>query len=258
MKKEKKTNKHKEFWRDTPWCVSRLSRKCPICHVISPVCPADIPPLELEFPHKSAQTSRVSLGRPEFIPGALPGHSDRQIPLCDFSLPDPCSVDFCRETLEFRFEFCRGFFGGFFPSIFFQGERPEKIHRKSPAKFTRDFVRINSPRISRSCFIGKRGTFQNASEMRQKCAEHLWGRTPFGRYRFFSPNLTSGGYQDDGKGELGLRGVAFMTVLTVLAVLKSTLPSFCLSYKVQCQETTVTVLTVLAVVTVPVVTATYF
>ena len=26
-----------------------------------------------------------------------------------------------------------------------------------------------------SCFIGKRGTFQNASEMRQKCAEHLWG-----------------------------------------------------------------------------------
>ena len=22
-----------------------------------------------------------------------------------------------------------------------------------------------------------------ASEMRQKCAEHLWGRTPFGRYR---------------------------------------------------------------------------
>ena len=24
--KEKKTNKHKEFWRDTPWFVSRLSR----------------------------------------------------------------------------------------------------------------------------------------------------------------------------------------------------------------------------------------
>ena len=50
-----------------------------------------------------------------------------------------------------------------------------------------------------------------------------------------------------------------MTVLAVLTVLKSTLPSFCLSYKIQCQETTVTVLTVLAVlavVTVPVVTAT--
>ena len=50
-----------------------------------------------------------------------------------------------------------------------------------------------------------------------------------------------------------------MTVLTVLAVLKSTVPSFCLSYKIQCQETTVTVLTILAVsavVAVLVVTAT--
>ena len=34
-----------------------------------------------------------------------------------------------------------------------------------------------------SCLIGKRRTFQSASEIRQKCAEHLWGRTPFGRYR---------------------------------------------------------------------------
>ena len=32
-------------------------------------------------------------------------------------------------------------------------------------------------------FIGKRGTFQNASKVRLKCAEHLWGRTPLGRYR---------------------------------------------------------------------------
>ena len=44
--------------------------------------------------------------------------------------------------------------------------------------------------------------------------------------------------------------------MTVLAVLKSTLPSFCPSYKIQCQETTVTVLAVSAVVAVPVVTAT--
>ena len=36
--------------------------------------------------------------------------------------------------------------------------------------------------------------------------------------------------QDGGKGGLSLRGVAFMMVLTVLAVLKSTLPSVCLSY----------------------------
>ena len=50
--------------------------------------------------------------------------------------------------------------------------------------------------------------------------------------------------QDDGKGGLRLRGVAFMTVL---AVLDSTLPSFCLSYKIQHNEATVAVLTVLAV-----------
>ena len=45
----------------------------------------------------------------------------------------------------------------------------------------------------------------------------------------------------------------------VLAVLESTLPSFCLSYKIKCQETTVTVLMVFAVpavVAVSVVTAT--
>ena len=50
--------------------------------------------------------------------------------------------------------------------------------------------------------------------------------------------------QDDGKGGLSLRGLAFKTVL---AVLESTLPSFCLLYKIQYQEATVTGLTVLAV-----------
>ena len=38
-----------------------------------------------------------------------------------------------------------------------------------------------------------------------------------------------------------------MTVLAVLAVLESTLPSVCLSYKIQYNEATVAVLTVLAV-----------
>ena len=55
------------------------------------------------------------------------------------------------------------------------------------------------------------------------------------------------------KSGLGLGGVAFMTVLAVA------LPSLCLSYKIQRQETTVTVLTALAVsavVAVSVVTAT--
>ena len=43
-----------------------------------------------------------------------------------------CSVDFGREAPKFRFEFCRGFFGGF--SYIFQGKRPEKIHQKIPRK----------------------------------------------------------------------------------------------------------------------------
>ena len=49
-------------------------------------------------------------------------------------------------------------------------------------------------------------------------------------------------FQDHGKGGLSLRGGAFMTVLAVLtavAVLESTLPSFCLSYKIQRNEATV-------------------
>ena len=47
-----------------------------------------------------------------------------------------------------------------------------------------------------------------------------------------------------------------LAVLTVLAVMVSALPSFCLSGKVQYQEATVTVLAVLAVAAVSVVTAT--
>ena len=47
-----------------------------------------------------------------------------------------------------------------------------------------------------------------------------------------------------------------LAVFTVLAVLECTLPSFCLSCKIQCRETTVTVLMVSAVVAVSVVTAT--
>ena len=50
-------------------------------------------------------------------------------------------------------------------------------------------------------------------------------------------------------------------VLTVLAVLESTLPSFCLSYKIQQNEASVAILTVLAVsavMPVSVMTATPF
>ena len=47
-----------------------------------------------------------------------------------------------------------------------------------------------------------------------------------------------------------------MTVLTVLAALESTLPSFCLSYKIQHNEAAVAVLTVSAVMAISVMTAT--
>ena len=43
----KKTNKHKEFWRDTPWCVSRLSRASVPSYVPSAGCPWDVPNLSL-------------------------------------------------------------------------------------------------------------------------------------------------------------------------------------------------------------------
>ena len=49
---------------------------------------------------------------------------------------------------------------------------------------------------------------------------------------------------------MNLRGVAFMTVLvvvTVSEVLDSTLPHVCLSYKIEYQEATVTVLAFVAV-----------
>ena len=46
---------------------------------LCPVCPVDMS-------HLSRHMARVSLGRPEFIPGTLPGHSDPRIPSCDFSL----------------------------------------------------------------------------------------------------------------------------------------------------------------------------
>ena len=50
---KKKTNKHKEFWRDTPWCASRLSRghvpSVPwyVPSVPGPRCPWDVPSLSL-------------------------------------------------------------------------------------------------------------------------------------------------------------------------------------------------------------------
>ena len=64
--------------------------------------------------------------------------------------PDPCSVDFGRETPKFWFEFCCGFLDGFF-LLFFPRQR-QKNNRKSPAKFTWESVQKNTHRISAEAF----------------------------------------------------------------------------------------------------------
>ena len=72
--RKKKTNKHKEFWRDTPWCASRLSRG----HVPSvPWCVPSVPgtfcPSSIDLHINQAQMSQVSPGRPECVCGTPPG-----------------------------------------------------------------------------------------------------------------------------------------------------------------------------------------
>ena len=85
--KKKKTNKPTEFWRDTPWCASRLSRgHVPSVPWYVPSVPGTFCPFSIDLHINQAQMSQVSLGRPEFVPVTPPGHPDRQIPLCDFSL----------------------------------------------------------------------------------------------------------------------------------------------------------------------------
>ena len=69
--------------------------------------------------------------------------------------------------------------------------RPKGVFGKGVGNSQKCVRNASEMRQNGSCFIGKRGTSKMrqksvkiASEMRQKCAEHLWGRTPFGRYRF--------------------------------------------------------------------------
>ena len=84
---KKKTNKHKEFWWDTPWCASRLSRgHVPSVPWYVPSVPGTFCPFSIDLHIDQAQMSQVSLGRPDFVSGTPPGHPDCQIPLCDISL----------------------------------------------------------------------------------------------------------------------------------------------------------------------------
>ena len=53
-------------------------------------------------------------------------------PLPKLSRPDPCSVDFSRKTPKFRFEFCRGFFCGFFPPVLSKEKGPKNPPKNPP------------------------------------------------------------------------------------------------------------------------------
>ena len=67
------------------------------------------------------------------------------------SRPDPCSENFGHKTSKFWFELCRRFLVGF--SCFFPRKTArKKIHSPKNTKVTRDFVRINSTRISAESF----------------------------------------------------------------------------------------------------------
>ena len=61
---------------------------------------------------------------------------------------------------------------------------------KRSAKCKKPSLERNTPAIFKTCvkkglvLLGK----EERSKMRQKCAEHLWGRTPFGRCRNFRTN----------------------------------------------------------------------
>ena len=66
--------------------------------------------------------------------------------------------------------------------------RPKGVFGKGVGNSQKCVRNASKMRQSGACFIGKRGTFQNASKLCQKCiskkcAEHLWGRTPFRRCR---------------------------------------------------------------------------
>ena len=91
-RKKKKTINIKNFGR-TPGvcvcvCVSHLSRgHVPSVLSYVPSVPRAFRPLNVNL-HINRPGS---LGRPEFVRGTVPGHSDHQIPLCDFSLSVFCS-----------------------------------------------------------------------------------------------------------------------------------------------------------------------
>ena len=71
---KEKTNKHKDFWRDTPWCASLSRGHVPSVPRYVPSVPGTFCAFSIDLHINQAQMSHVSLGRPEFVPGTPPGH----------------------------------------------------------------------------------------------------------------------------------------------------------------------------------------
>ena len=84
----------------------------------------------------------------------------------------PCSVDFGREAPKFRSEICCGFLGGLFPPFLSKEKAPPKSTPKSPAKFTQEFVRINSPRISAEAFYWEMDTNERERDIQRRPFVH--------------------------------------------------------------------------------------
>ena len=63
-------------------------------------------------------------------------------------------MDFGRQTPKFRFEFCCGFWGGYFPPLFSKEKGPKKIHQKIPRKIHQEMCSEKFPSdFCRSLFL---------------------------------------------------------------------------------------------------------
>ena len=135
------TNKHKEFWRDTPWCASRLSRgHVPSVPWYVPSVPGTFCPFSIDLHINQAQMSQVSLGRPEFVPGTPPGHP---------------TAKFLYVIFLYRF------------SLFIRN--PEKGAFARGA--LRKFVANCAPNLRKSAGISFRTSEQGCAKMSQTCRE---------------------------------------------------------------------------------------
>ena len=135
---KRETDRSKYASRTSPLFGPRtppIKPKRKIHYVLKGSCPKSLsdgyrPTSHIAAKRSETRVRRTSCSTPESMPR---NH---------YSRPDPFSVDFGRETPKFRFEFCRGFLGGFFPPVFSKEKGP-----KNPPK--------NPPQNSQGTLFGK-------------------------------------------------------------------------------------------------------